>query len=89
MAQSSHFFFSSLRYTCTASMMLVCSVAWFPGAPSVTRMYSFSFTTARLASHRPAAIKYIGLLESPSPRKIDAMILYAVMHGTPIKQMIR
>lgn len=35
------------------------------------------------------AIKYIGLLESPSPRKIDAMILYAVMHGTPIKQMIR
>ena len=54
-----------------------------------TRTYliiSFSFTTAR---HRPAAIKYIGLLESPSPRKIDAMILYAVMHGTPIKQMIR
>lgn len=33
MAQNSHFFFSSLRYTCTASMMLVCSVAWFPGAP--------------------------------------------------------
>ena len=35
------------------------------------------------------AIKYIGLLESPSPRKMELMILYAVIKGMPIKQIIR
>ena len=35
------------------------------------------------------AIKYIGLRESPSPRKMDAIILYAVIQGMPMKQMVR
>ena len=35
------------------------------------------------------AMKYIGLFESPSPRKIEAMILYAVMNGIPMKQTVR
>lgn len=88
MAQNSHFLFqSAVHLHSIHDVGLLRRVV--SGCPSVTRMYSFSFTTARLARHRPAAIKYIGLLESPSPRKIDAMILYAVMHGTPIKQMIR
>ena len=35
------------------------------------------------------AIKYIGLLESPRPLKIELMILYAVIKGIPAKQIIR
>ena len=35
------------------------------------------------------AMKYIGRLESPRPRKMDAMMLYAVISGTPRKQMRR
>ena len=35
------------------------------------------------------ATKYIGLFESPSPRKIELMTLYAVMKGIPAKQMVR
>ena len=35
------------------------------------------------------AMKYIGRLESPRPRKTDAMMLYAVISGTPRKQMRR
>ena len=35
------------------------------------------------------AMKYMGLLESPSPRKMELMMLYAVMHGIPRKQMVR
>ena len=34
-------------------------------------------------------MKYIGLFESPIPRKIEAITLYAVMHGMPMKQIIR
>ena len=41
-----------------------------------------------LAAHA-TAMKYIGLLESPSPRKMAAMTLYAVMQGMPMKQMVR
>ena len=35
------------------------------------------------------ATKYMGLLESPSPRKMELMMLYAVIKGMPIKQMVR
>ena len=35
------------------------------------------------------AMKYMGLLLSPRPRKIEAMMLYAVMNGIPIKQTVR
>ena len=35
------------------------------------------------------AMKYMGLLESPRPRKIELMILYAEMNGMPMKQMAR
>lgn len=35
------------------------------------------------------AMKYIGRFESPRPRKMDAMMLYAVISGTPRKQMRR
>ena len=35
------------------------------------------------------AMKNIGVLLSPIPRKMDAMILYAVMNGIPIKHMVR
>lgn len=52
------FLSASFRYTCTASRMLYCSVPWSPGAASVTRMYSFPFTVARLARHSPAAAVY-------------------------------
>ena len=31
-------------------------------------------------------MKYIGLRVSPSPRKMDAMMLYAVMSGMPSAQ---
>ena len=34
-------------------------------------------------------IKYMGLLESPNPLKMLLMILYAVIKGIPIKQMVR
>ena len=34
-------------------------------------------------------MKYIGLLLSPRPRKMELMILYAVINGIPIKQMMR
>ena len=34
-------------------------------------------------------MKIIGLLESPNPRKIELMMLYAVMKGIPIKQIRR
>ena len=52
------FLSASFRYTCTASRILYCSVPWSPGAASVTRMYSFPFTVARLARHSPAAAVY-------------------------------
>ena len=35
------------------------------------------------------AIKYMGLLLSPMPRKIELIMLYAVIKGMPIKQMVR
>ena len=35
------------------------------------------------------AIKYIGLLLSPIPRKIELIILYAVINGIPTKHMVR
>ena len=35
------------------------------------------------------AIKYMGLLLSPIPRKIELIMLYAVIKGMPIKQMVR
>ena len=35
------------------------------------------------------AMKYMGFLLSPRPRKIEAMMLYAVMNGIPIKQTVR
>ena len=35
------------------------------------------------------AIKYIGLFESPMPRKTELMTLYAVIHGIPTKQIVR
>ena len=35
------------------------------------------------------AMKYIGLRESPRPRKMDARMLYAVMQGMPMKHKIR
>lgn len=35
------------------------------------------------------AIKYMGLLESPSPRKMELIILYAVINGIPIKHIVR
>ena len=41
-----------------------------------------------LAAHA-TAMKYIGLLESPMPRKIALMTLYAEMNGMPIKQTVR
>ena len=34
-------------------------------------------------------MKNIGLLLSPRPRKMELMILYAVINGIPIKQMMR
>ena len=34
-------------------------------------------------------MKYIGLFESPIPRKIALMILYAVIAGIPIKGEMR
>ena len=34
-------------------------------------------------------MKYIGLLESPSPRKMELITLYAVINGIPIKQIVR
>ena len=34
-------------------------------------------------------MKYIGLFESPMPRKTELMILYAVMSGMPMKQIVR
>ena len=36
-----------------------------------------------------AAMKYMGLLLSPSPRKMEEMMLYAVMKGMPKKHMVR
>ena len=36
-----------------------------------------------------AITKYIGLFESPSPRKIEAITLYAVIAGMPAKQIKR
>ena len=35
------------------------------------------------------AIKYIGLLLSPIPRKIELIILYAVINGIPTKHIVR
>jgi hypothetical protein len=35
------------------------------------------------------AIKYIGLLESPIPRKIELIMLYPVINGIPIMQIVR
>ena len=35
------------------------------------------------------AMKYIGLLESPIPRKMELIMLYAVIKGMPIKQIVR
>ena len=34
-------------------------------------------------------MKYIGLLLSPMPRKMELMMLYAVIKGIPRKQMVR
>ena len=34
-------------------------------------------------------IKYIGLLLSPKPLKIELIILYAVINGIPRKQIVR
>ena len=36
-----------------------------------------------------AAMKYIGLLLSPRPRKMELVMLYAVINGMPIKQTVR
>ena len=35
------------------------------------------------------AMKYIGLRESPMPRNIELITLYAVMNGMPMKQTVR
>ena len=35
------------------------------------------------------AMKHIGLFESPSPRKIELRMLYAVMKGMPMKQIVK
>ena len=35
------------------------------------------------------AMKNIGVLLSPIPRKMEAMTLYAVMNGIPIKHTVR
>ena len=35
------------------------------------------------------ATKYMGLLESPSPRNMALMILYAVTNGMPRKQIVK
>ena len=35
------------------------------------------------------AIKYIGLLESPIPLKIELIMLYAVIKGIPRKQILK
>ena len=35
------------------------------------------------------AMKYMGLLLSPMPRKMELRMLYAVMNGMPMKQMVR
>ena len=46
-------------------------------------------TGTPMLAAQATAIKYIGLRESPSPRKMDAIILYAVIQGMPMKQMVR
>ena len=45
--------------------------------------------TVTLFMIQATAIKYIGVLESPIPRKIELMMLYAVMKGIPIKQIVK
>ena len=35
------------------------------------------------------AMNIIGLFESPRPRKMELMMLYAVMNGIPMKQIVR
>ena len=45
--------------------------------------------SSAILAAQATAIKYIGLLESPKPRKTELMMLYAVMNGMPMKQMVR
>ena len=55
----------------------------------VEKIISFLFLVPRIFTTQATAIKYIGLLESPSPRKIELITLYAVIKGIPIKQIVR
>ena len=46
-------------------------------------------TSSAIFAAQAIATKTIGLLLSPMPRKIELMMLYAVIHGMPMKQTVR
>ena len=45
--------------------------------------------SSAMLTTQATATKYIGRVESPNPRKIEAMILYAMMKGMPAKHTVR
>ena len=82
-----------MRFRITTSdtaTLMACDSVVPSAAPAGPRCIApINRKSSPMLAAQATAMKYIGLFESPSPRKIDAMMLYAVMQGMPMKQIVR
>ena len=58
-----------------------------PAGPSP--MAPMNMKSSAMFAAQATAMNIIGLFESPRPRKMALMMLYAVINGMPMKQIVR